>query len=761
MLAEHSTPSLDYGAFIAAKIDRFARTGGGMTVAESDIHPALYPFQRAITIRALELGSCALFEDCGLGKTIQEIEWARHVHAATGKPVLIFAPLAVGHQMVAEGKRIGVEVVQARSQSDVTGPVAVSNYEMMRHFDPAAFGGLVLDESGILKQQFGKMRAAITEFATRIPYRLAATATPAPNDLPELLNHAEYLGRMTTKEALAMWFTNDEGQVQNWRLKGHAERDFWDWVGTWAIAARKPDDIGLPMDGYDLPPLDVRDHELPAPHVETDDLFPAAVGIQAHRKNRRASIGARVAECAALVNADAEPWVVWCDLNDESAALTKAIPGAVEIRGSDSVEHKTHALVDFSEGRTRVLVTKPSIAGHGLNWQHCARMAFVGVGYSYEAQYQAIRRCWRYGQARPVEVHRFSTEADRLVIESVARKEEGAMDLFDKIPWQIHHGGERSAVSIPQQHAAADGKDWCLFLGDSVETVGFIEGESVGLSVFSPPFPGMYVYTDSPHDMGNVGTIAEMIEQFGFLMAPDKLMRVLMPGRSVFVHITQGVAQLGRDGYVGMKDFRGDIIAMMERHGWRYYGEVTIDKNPQLKAIRTKDAGLMFKSLANDAARMHPALSDMLLQFRKPGENPVPIRAGRSEKYGNMAGWVTPEDWILWARPVWYGADMRPAGCEAIDGIRETDVLNVSAARTDEDERHLCPLQLGVIERCVRVWSNPGETVYSPFAGVGSEGIVALREGRRFVGGELKRSYWEVARRNLASATAQPDMFAA
>ena len=751
----------DYAAFIAAKVKRFARTGGGMTVAESDIHPALYPFQRAITRRALEIGSCALFTDCGTGKSIMEMEWSRHVAAATGKPILMFAPLAVGHQMAAEAERIGVEAAQVRRQSDADAPVLIANYEMMRHFDPSAFGGLVLDESSILKAHLGKMRTAIIDFARAIPYRLAATATPAPNDLPELLNHAAYLGRMSVKEALALWFTQD-GTAVNWRLKGHAERDFWNWVGTWAIAARKPADIGLPMDGYDLPPLDVRDHELPAPHVEAGDLFPSAVGIQAQRKNRRASIGARVAECAELVNADAEPWVVWCDLNDESAALVKAIPGAVEIRGSDSAEHKTRALVDFSEGRTRVLVTKPSIAGHGLNWQHCARMAFVGVGYSYEAQYQAVRRCWRYGQARPVEVHRFSTEADRLVIESVARKEEGAMGLFEMIPWQVHHAEGLAPTPLDGPSGAADGgADWTLYLGDSVETVDLIEDESVGLSVFSPPFPGMYVYTDSPHDMGNVGTIAEMIEQFGFLMAPDKLMRVLMPGRSVFVHITQGVAQLGRDGYVGMKDFRGDIIAMMERHGWRYYGEVTIDKNPQLKAIRTKDAGLMFKSLANDAARMHPALSDMLLQFRKPGENPAPIRAGQSEKYGNMAGWVTPEDWILWARPVWYGADMRPAGCEEVEGIRESDVLNVSAARTDEDERHLCPLQLGVIERCVRVWSNPGELVYSPFAGVGSEGVVALREGRRFVGGELKRGYWDVARRNLAAETAQLDLFAA
>ena len=305
----------------------------------------------------------------------------------------------------------------------------------------------------------------------------------------------------------------------------------------------------------------------------------------------------------------------------------------------------------------------------------------------------------------------------------------------------------------------ASGVGWSLALGDSVDWMDTLDDASVGLAVFSPPFPGIYVYTDSPHDMGNVGTIGEMVEQFGYLIAQNKLLRVMMPGRSVFIHITQGVAQHGRDGYIGLKDFRGELIRVMEASGWLFYGEVTIDKNPQMKAIRTKDAGLMFKSLANDAARMHPALSDMLLQFRKPGENPAPIRAGRSEKYGNMAGWVTSEDWILWARPVWYASGHQPAGCEIVPGIRESDVLNVREGRAEEDERHLCPLQLGVIERCVRVWSNPDELVLSPFAGIGSEGVVALREGRRFIGCELKPSYWRVAARNLRDATAQGDLF--
>ena len=261
------------------------------------------------------------------------------------------------------------------------------------------------------------------------------------------------------------------------------------------------------------------------------------------------------------------------------------------------------------------------------------------------------------------------------------------MDLYDSIIHQMTP--ERRDVPTSIERDTRTGKGWTMELGDSVETINNVADASVGVAVFSPPFPGMYVYTNSSHDMGNVESIGEMIQQFAYLMAPDKLMRVLMPGRSCFVHICQGVAQLGRDGYVGLRDFRGPLIAMMQAHGWIYYGEVTIDKNPQLKAIRTKDSGLMFKSLATDAARMHPALSDMLLQFRKPGENPAPIRAGVSDKYKNANGWVTSEEWINWARPVWYAADYMA------DGIRETDVLNVSGARIAEDERHLCPASIG------------------------------------------------------------------
>jgi DNA modification methylase len=298
------------------------------------------------------------------------------------------------------------------------------------------------------------------------------------------------------------------------------------------------------------------------------------------------------------------------------------------------------------------------------------------------------------------------------------------------------------------------GDRWTLMLGDCVERTAEVETESVGLSVFSPPFPGMYVYSDSPRDMGNARSVEDLVEHFAFLI--PELLRITKPGRSCCVHLCQSIRVKYLDGYSGLKDFRGAVIKSMEDGGWIYYGEVAIDKDPQVKAIRTKDQGLLFKTLANDSSKMHMALADYLLQFRKPGDNEEPIRAGISERYHNEDGWITPEEWIEWAAPVWYRATAHYPG-----GIRETDVLNAAVARENADERHIAPLQLGVIERAVKLWSNPGDLVFSPFAGIGSEGVGALKIGRRFAGVELKRSYFDTACRNLAAAEGQMSLLKA
>lgn len=741
----------DYQAFLLSK--RISAEPSGF--AQDAINPTLFPFQREIVRWALRRGRAAIFSDCGTGKTPMQLEWAKHVCAETDGSVLILAPLAVAAQTVREGEKFGIHVTHCRTAADLRAGVNITNYERLHHFAPEAFTGIVLDESSILKGFDGVVRRQITDFARSIRYRLACTATPAPNDLIEITNHAEFLEVMNGKEILALFFRQDGNTTHAWRLKGHAKQDFWKWLASWAVALRRPSDLGYEDGAFILPPLEMRQVKVGSTGPRSTLFALEAQSLQERLTARRDSISERVAACAALVNGSSDQWLVWCNLNAESAALAKAIPGAVEVTGSDSVDHKERTLMAFADGQVRVMVSKPVLAGFGMNFQRCHRMAFVGLSDSYEQLYQAVRRCWRFGQTQPVEAVVITADTEGAVVKNIQRKERHVSEMMDQLVRHMAVNAlgrqERDEMEYKTNVVIGSQDRYRAYLGDAVEVLDQIETGSIGLAVFSPPFPGMYAYTNSARDMGNVKNIQQMIDQYRFLVAPDKLLRVLAPGRSCCVHLTQAVAFKGADGYIGIKDFRGAVIRTMEEAGWIYYGEVCIDKDPQVKAIRTKDAGLLFKSLATDSARMHMALADYLLQFRKPGENAEPIRAGISERYKNPDGWITSDEWIEWAAPVWYR--QRPG---LPGGIKETDVLNVRVARDQNDEKHLCPLQLGVIERAVKLWSNPGDTVLDPFGGVGSTGVVALGLHRRAVLIELKESYYRTSLAYLEDAIAAP-----
>jgi len=397
-----------------------------------------------------------------------------------------------------------------------------------------------------------------------------------------------------------------------------------------------------------------------------------------------------------------------------------------------------------------VIISKPSIAGWGLNWQHCAHVAFVGLSDSWEAFYQAIRRSWRFGQTREVHCYVITSETEGAVVRNIERKERQAADMMAGLVKEMAIYQEVTQTVKQEMVITTDemrGDGWALYQGDCIEEINRIASDSIGLSVFSPPFPGMYAYTNSAQDMGNTNGLHQMIEHFRFLVCAEKLQRIMMPGRLCCVHLMQLTAMLNRDGYIGVKDYRGRVIEMFEQEGWVFSGEVTIEKNPQIQAVRNKERGLLFKTLATDSSLMRMALADYLLYFRAPGENTAPIRAGISSKYNPGAGWITEEEWIEWASPVWF---RHRAGVPG--GIGETDVLNVRSAADDDDERHLCPLQLGVIKRAVKLWSAPGDTVFSPFAGVGSEGYEAIKHQRKFIGIELKPSYAATAANNLRHA---------
>ena len=420
---------MNYGDFVSSKKLRVRPAGFDPRLP---INQKLFDWQRDIVRWALRKGKAALFEDCGLGKTAQQIEYGHHVSVKTGMPVIVFAPCAVAQQTAREGLKFGIPVHVCATQSDVQPGVNITNYEKIEHFDPSKFGGVIIDESSILKGD-GPMRKAITEFASTIPYRLACTATPAPNDHMELGNHAEFLGIMSKTEMLATFFVHDGGDTSKWRLKGHAESAFWKWVASWAVMIRKPSDLGYSDDGFILPPIEYHQHTVAA-EWSADFLFPVeAQTLQERNGARRDSIEARVKLCAELVNNSREQWVLWCNLNDESAALAKSIPDAVEVKGSDSDKHKEQSPLDFIDGKTRVLVSKASIFGFGMNFQCCPNAAFVGLSDSWEQVYQATRRIWRFGQTRKVHTHFITGELEGAVVRNIERKEKQAAEMAESM----------------------------------------------------------------------------------------------------------------------------------------------------------------------------------------------------------------------------------------------------------------------------------------------------------------------------------------
>lgn len=419
---------IDYSDFIESKRRDHEPCG----FDAPDPHPSLFDHQSAIVSWACRMGRCAIFADTGLGKTRMQLEWCRAVADHTGTPVLLIAPLAVIPQTIREAHAIGVNAGRAGSGC----PVSLVNYERVDAMDVSGFGGVAIDESSILKSYDGATRTMLIEKFASTPYRLACTATPAPNDHTELGNHAEFLGVSTRTEMLAEFFVHDgsSSSARGWRIKGHAEADFWRWVATWSVVVRKPSDLGFADDGYDLPPLRIHQVQVGDDGSPEDGALFAgpAMGLNDQRRSRRATMGERM-DAAHRIASESGPCIVWCELNDESSEASSRIADAVEVRGSDSPEDKADRLDRFSTGDARVIVTKPSIAGFGMNWQHCRRMVFIGATHSYESFYQAIRRCWRFGQTEPVDVYVIQTPQDGAIVANLARKADAADEMADRM----------------------------------------------------------------------------------------------------------------------------------------------------------------------------------------------------------------------------------------------------------------------------------------------------------------------------------------
>lgn len=692
----------------------------------------LFPFQKAIVKWALKRGRAAVFADTGLGKTAIQATWAYQVHQYTGNRVLILAPLCVAPQSVAEAERFGIRIRYVREMPEAgdTG-IFITNYEMLDRFEEAIksgfFDGVVLDESSIIKNQDGKTRKKITEICSHIPFRLSCTATPSPNDYMELGTQAEFLGVMAATEMLSMFFVHDSGETSKWRLKGHGKTVFWEWMSYWACFVKKPSDLGFDDAGYDLPELKISEEV-----VITGK--PVASTLSERNRARRESIQDRVRRCADLVNSSSDKFVVWCNLNDESQMLSELIPDAVEVRGSYKLETKEERIQSFSEGRARVIISKPSITGFGLNWQHCANMAFVGLSDSYEDLYQAIRRCYRFGQIKPVNVILITADSEGAVRDNIKRKEAQAEEMSRSM---IDHMREFCRREVTELHrdksvylrTTEKGADWTLHLGDCVDVAKEIPSDSLDYSIFSPPFSSLYTYSNSDRDMGNSSGDEEFFRHFKFLI--KEMFRAMKPGRNVSTHCMNMPSSITHHGYIGIRDFRGEIIRAFQAEGFIYHSEVTIWKDPVVAMQRTKALGLLWKQIKKNSAMSRQGIPDYVVTFRKPGINPDPVCHTAEEFPVRL--------WQELASPCW-------------NDIRQSNTLNRKLAREDDDERHICPLQLDLIERCIFLWSKAGDLVFSPFAGIGSEGYVATAMGRRFLGSELKNNYFQIAKENLRQA---------
>lgn len=759
----------EYAAFLESKKVSIQPSG----FDPSSLNSKLFEFQSDIDRWALSRGKAALFEDCGLGKTPQQLVWADEVAKESKRPVLILAPLAVSKQTGREGEKFDVNVRAVASDIEVKkGPnVYVTNYEKLHHFDPSRFGGVVLDESSILKSFTGSTRNLLIDKFARTPMKLCCTATPAPNDFMELGNHSEFLGVLTRTEMLSTFFVHDGGETSKWRLKGHAEEEYWKWICQWAVMIRKPSDLGYSDQGFDLPPLSIHHHVVKGQPSEGFLFQVEAQSLMERRQARRASLEDRAHALANVVAMKPnEPWLIWCDLNDEADLAEKLIPNSIQVAGRHTDEQKEERMLGFSEGRYQNMVSKPSIAGWGMNWQHCANVAYLGLSDSYEMFYQSLRRVYRYGQKSPVNCHIVTSESEGAVVKNIERKEKDAMRMAQEMVKHmsvynteaVRHSTTRTATEYQTRKQSGGG--WIAELGDSVETIKEIPDDSIHYTIFSPPFASLYTYSASDRDLGNSRSDAEFYAHFQFLIT--EMYRVTMPGRLLSFHCMDIPAMKERDGYIGIKDFPGDLIRMFEALGWIEHSRVVIWKDPLIEATRTKALGLMHKQVTKDSAMCRQGLPDYLITMRKPGVNPKPI--ARPDGFESFIGEDEPKArrgkptvrqkdiesyqattaddpvyshqvWRRYASPVWMD-------------INASRTLQKDSAREDKDERHICPLQLDVIERAVELWSNPRDIVYSPFMGIGSEGHVALLKGRQFRGCELKESYYKQAVANLIHA---------
>lgn len=697
----------------------------GFDIDESLLNPMLFPFQKFIVKRALKAGKYAVFANCGLGKGPMQLEWAKHVNRHTNKPVLILCPLAVSGQTIQEGVKFHIDVIRYDGSN---APIQITNYEQLDNIDCSLFGGIVCDESGLMKNFEGMTKKLIIESFKDTPYKLACTATPAPNDPMELGNHSEFLDVMSRNEMLAMYFVHDGGETSKWRLKGHAIKRFYEFISTWAIMMSMPSDIGFEDKGYDLPELRYIERQITTPYRNNEKFFnDTAISATNFNQELRLTRQERLNEVVSIVKSKPdEGFIIWIKHNEEGDLLRKMLPSAIEVKGSDSNEWKENKLLDFANGKFKILITKSRIAGWGLNMQSCHNQIFASLSFSFEETYQSIRRSYRFGQLEPVNIYMITTDTMINVSEALKRKQEQFEIMQHEMSIAVSTN-IRGNLMTTVRYDDSDVKTDCYYIrrGDCVKLIQDIPNESIGFSVFSPPFADLFTYSSHLEDMGNSKDYKEFLVQFSYLV--KELHRIIMQGRNVAVHCMDLPIQKGKHGFIGLRDFSGMLLRCFEDVGFIYHSRVSIYKNPATEMQRTKALGLLHRQLKKDSTMSRVGIPDYVLIFRKDGERENPVTNTD----------IPVDTWRQMASPVWMDIDQG----NTLQGYRD--------GRDNQDERHIAPLQLDVIERLITLYTNKGDTVFTPFMGIGSEVYQAVKMNRFGIGIELKESYFDVARKNL------------
>jgi hypothetical protein len=693
----------------------------GFDIQESELNVNMFDFQRFIVKRALKAGKYAIFADCGLGKTLMQLEWANQVINHTNGRVLILAPLAVVAQTKKEGDKFGINMNN----------IDVENYEQLDNIDCSIYSGIVLDESSILKNYEGSIKKQIIDNFMQTPYKLACTATPSPNDPMELGNHSEFLDVMGRNEMLAMYFVHDGGETAKWRIKGHAIDMFYQFVASWAIMLNNPSDIGFDMKGYDLPKLNLIENQIITPFRNNGTLFnDTAISATNFNAELRLTKIERLEEVVKIINDNPdENFIIWIKQNAEGESLKKLLPDAIEVKGSDSNEWKKDKLIGFANNEFRILITKTKIASFGMNYQNCRNQIFASLDFSFEGLYQAIRRSYRFGQKNEVNIYLITTDTMSNVKQAIDRKQKQFETMQDQMAKSVNKNLKGVTMKNAEYDISEESNDWFkIQRGDSVQLIKGIEDESIGLSVFSPPFAELYTYSNHFEDMGNSKDYNEFLTQFAFLI--KELYRVMMSGRNVAVHCMDLPIQKGKEGFIGLRDFSGMILNAFQSAGFIYASRVTIWKDPVVEMQRTKALGLLHKQVKKDSTMSRVGIPDYVMIFRKDGERINPVKNTE----------LSVDLWQKYASPVWMDINYG----NTLQGYRN--------GREENDEKHICPLQLDTIERLIHLYSNKNDTVFTPFMGIGSEVYQAVKMGRKGIGFELKESYYDLAKANLNSA---------